>query len=364
MEKEASKGNRSNWIGYLQIAGIVGIIAIAIYFARAPEQVVIVENGTTREKQSPIVTVMQPESQSYNFRLNTTGTINLKERVTITSEVKGRVIWVSPKFEPGSTIEANEVFIKIDPRVYALEMEGAEYELAVHEIELEKQKSLGVDFGRQEALRNQASVQLDLARLQLAKTELSLPFSFRVISSSVEIGELAGTAETTGITSILGLAYRPDSIRVDVPIEMQDILTLDPIIGLSANVRTTTEELSGVVTGISSIVAPKSRLATVYIKFDSELNHSDYPLPNTFVEVEIIGPTEDNVFLLPERSEKSLGQVWLVRNGQLESFKPQILARNNGLLVVKSFDAGDGIVIDIPANTHDGMTVTSIPVGN
>jgi len=139
---------------------------------------------------------------------------------------------------------------------------------------------------------------------------------------------------------------------------------LDPIVGRTANVMTSTEELGGVITGLGSIVAPKSRLATVYIKFDSELNPSEYPLPNSFVEVEIIGPTEQNVFLLPERSEKSLGQVWLVRNGQLESFEPQILARNNGILVVKAFDTGDGIAIDIPANMHDGMTVTAVPVGS
>ena len=364
MEKEDTKDDRGNWIGYLQIAVIVGIIAIAIYFARAPEQVAIDENGTLGEKQPPIVTIMQPESQNYNFQLDTTGSITLKERVTITSEVKGRVVWVSSKFEPGGTIEANEVFIKIDPRVYELEVEEAAYKLAVHEIELEKQKSLGADVDRLEALRNQASVQLDLARLQLTKTELSLPYNFKVISSSVEIGELAGTAETTGTASILGLAYRPDSIRVDVPIEMQDIQTLDPIVGRTANVMTSTEELGGVITGLGSIVAPKSRLATVYIKFDSELNPSEYPLPNSFVEVEIIGPTEQNVFLLPERSEKSLGQVWLVRNGQLESFEPQILARNNGMLVVKAFDTGDGIAIDIPANMHDGMTVTAVPVGS
>ena len=364
MEKEDTKDERGNWIGYLQIAVIVGIIAIAIYFARAPEQVAIDENGTLGEKLSPIVTIMKPESQSYNFRLETTGSITLKERVTIASEVKGRVVWVSSKFEPSGTIEANEVFIKIDPRVYELEVEEAAYELAVHEIELEKQKSLGADVDRFEALRNQASTRLDLARLQLSKTELSLPYSFRVISSSVEVGELAGTAETTGTASILGLAYRPDSIRVDVPIEMQDIQTLDPIIGRSVKVMTASDELSGVVTGISSILAPKSRLATAYIKFDSELNPSEFPLPNSFVEIEISGPTEQNVFLLPEISEKSLGQIWLVRNGQLESFEPQILARNNGMLVVKVFDVGDGIAIDIPANVHDGMTVTAVPIGN
>lgn len=364
MEKEDTKDDRGNWIGYLQIAVIVGIIAVAIYFARAPEQVAIDENRTLGERQSPVVTVLQPESQSYNFRLDTTGTITLKERITITSEVKGRVVWISSKFEPGGTIEANEVFIKIDPRVYELETEEAASELALHEIELEKQKNLGADVDRLEVLRNQARIRLDLARLQLSKTELSLPYSFRVISSSVEIGELAGTAETTGTASILGLAYRPDSIRVDVPIEIQDIQTLDPIIGRTANVMTSTEELSGVVSGLGSIVAPKSRLATVYIKFDSELNPSKYPLPNSFVEVEIIGPTEENVFLLPERSEKSLGQVRLVRNGQLESFEPQILARDNGILVVRAFDAGAGIAIDIPANTHDGMTVTTVPVGN
>ena len=363
MAQKNKNGSLGHWKGYLQIAVVIGILVVALYFARAPEQIAIVEYGDLGDKQPPVVTVMLPETTSYNHRLNTTGSIILKERVSIISEVTGRVIWVSPYFEPGGTIEANEVFIEIDPTEYKLEVEAATQELAIHEITLEKQKALGEDVDYHEALRSKASSRLDLAKLKLAKTKLSLPYSFRVISSSVEVGVLAGTAEITGNVSVMGLVYRPESIRVGIPIEIHDIQALDPIVGRSAKVETVYDEFNAVVTGKSNIVAPKSKLATIFMKFDSELDPSEYPLPNTFVEVEIDGPVVSNVYLLPESSERKLGQIWIVRNGQLESFKPEILTRKNGMLVVKAFDSGDGIAIELPANTHEGQAVTILPVG-
>ena len=40
---------------------------------------------------------------------------NSMTTATVVSEVVGRVVRVSPKFEPGGSMEANEVFIQVDP---------------------------------------------------------------------------------------------------------------------------------------------------------------------------------------------------------------------------------------------------------
>ena len=356
---------RKNWKGYLQVVAIIAIIAIALYLARAPDQIEIVDTGPLDDKQlNPVVSVIEPQKTNYNIRLNLTGSVTLKERVTILTELTGRVVWVSPNFEPGGTIDSNEVFIKLDPAEYELAVEEANYDLVAKEIAVEKNKALGEDVSHLEALSSKARVRLQLAKLQLAKTELSLPYEFRVISSSIEVGELAGTAETTGTSSVLGLVYRPESIVVDVPIDIKDVHSLKPIIGRTAIVKTNVGEFNAIVAGMGSIVTPRTRLGSLYLNFDSELDWSEYPLPNTFAEVAIEGPIVENVYVLPEVSEYMLGHVWIVRNGTLMSFAPEIVARDNGYLVVRAFDAGDGIVIDSPANSTDGMTVSTVQIEN
>ena len=96
-------------------------VAVAVYFARAPERVERVDRAAlASEDRKPVVSVVRPEPTEQALTLSLTGSVKLKERATVMSEVAGRVVWVSPKFEPGGSIAANEVFIRIDPEEYEL----------------------------------------------------------------------------------------------------------------------------------------------------------------------------------------------------------------------------------------------------
>ena len=213
----------------------------------------------------------------------------------------------------------------------------------------------------QAAVIEKAQVALELAELQLERTEISLPYRFRVITSSAEVGELAGTVETTGRASVLGLVYRPESIRLDVPADPRDIEFLQPVVGRSAEVRANSNSFKATVTGKSSVVAPKSRLASLFLKFDAELVADEYPLPNTFVEIAIAGPSHENVYVLPEASERPYGHVWIVRGGLLESHETEVLGRTGDDLVVRAFDLGDGIVVGPLPNARQGLAVSAVP---
>ena len=192
MTQDSDRQAGGNWKGYLQIAAIAVVIIAAVYFARAPGQIEITGDPEQAD-QKPVVHVLQPELTSQAIDLQLTGSVGLKDRVTVSSEVVGRVAWVSPMFEPGGTIKANEVFIRIDP---------AEYELRVREAMIQQQLAEeamqlpGRPQSISQNLLELAEVTMELAELQLSRTEISLPYPIRVISSSVEVGEVAGPADT------------------------------------------------------------------------------------------------------------------------------------------------------------------------
>ncbi len=350
---------RPQWLGYLQLAVILAVIAVALYLARAPHQVERIDRSAPQaQERRPVVSVFEPRPTEQALTLRLTGSVVLKERATVVSEVVGRVVWVSPRFEPGGTIEANEVFIRIDPEEYELRAEAARLDVALLEQDVRDMEVRNEDTARTALKLEKARVELRLAELQVRRTNISLPFDVRVIASSVEVGELAGPAEKVGKAAVLGRVFRPESIRVAVPIEQQDLGHLAPVVGRTAEVRTSTGTFSAHVVGVSSVVAAKSRLASIFLDFSDDLTPDTLPLPHTFAEIVIAGPELEGVYVLPESAAQSNDRVWIVRDDALISVEPRTLGRIDRGWVVEAFDAGDGVVLGTLPGAREGLAVT------
>ena len=361
MPQEGAGPDKPKWYGYLQLVVILGAIAVVLYLARAPERVERVDRSALAgEERRPVVNVVRPEPTEQALTLKLTGSVRLKERATVMSEAVGRVAWVSPNFEPGGSIGADEVFIRIDPEEYELRVEEASLEVAGLEHEISEKKARNEDTTGTALKLEKARVALRLAELQLRRTEISLPFDARVVSSRAEVGELAGPAEKVGKAAVLGVVYRPESIRVTAPIEQWDLKHLLPVVGRSALVRTRTGVYRAEVAAVSSVVAPKSQLASVFLEFSDDLPAESRPLPRTFVEVSIEGPVHRDVYVLPEAAAQANDRVWVVRDGELTSVEPRMLGRVDGGWVVEAFDAGDGIVVGTLPGAREGLAVTTV----
>ena len=308
--------------------------------------------------------------------------MNLEEKATIASEVVGRVVWVSPNFSNGGSIPADETFIRIDPTRFEIEVEAAA--MAVQEAEArvwverargeENVRAFGLanpgsgvsDWVRRlpkiaeaEAELKKAQAELQLAELRLERTEISLPYDSLVMNSDVEVGELVGPVDLTGPTR-LGTVYRPEALQVDAPIEPSDLKHLHPVIGRAARVVGQTGTWRARVVRVSSVVAPRSRLASVFLDFSRAASRHPLPAPGTFVEVKIDGPTYQNVFVLPEASSQERDRVWIVRGGKLSSFEPETVGRTGEGWVVKAFDAAQGVVVGTLPRAQQGLAVTVV----
>ena len=122
---------RPKWTGYVQLIVIVAAIAVALYFARAPSQVEREPvSDLSFEQVKPTVTALKPTATEHALSVDVTGGVTLVGKARITSEVAGRVVWISPTFRNGGSIAANEPFIKIDPTEYELGVEAAEMAVA------------------------------------------------------------------------------------------------------------------------------------------------------------------------------------------------------------------------------------------
>ena len=103
------------------------------------------------------------------------------------------------------------------------------------------------------------------------------------------------------------------------------------------------------VVRVSSVVAPKTRLASLFLKFAEHHAPEFLPRPGTFAEIEIDGPSYKDVYVLPESVLQEHYSVWVVEDGVLKSFVPQTLGHTGDGWVVEVFDAGDGLVVGTAA---------------
>lgn len=364
MPQDATNPDRSSgkprWLGFAQIALILLVVAGALYFARAPSRVErqLVSGSTPTQ---PVVNVVKPAATEHVVQVDLTGTVTLERKVTVVSEVVGRVVWVSPDFANGGSIPANEIFVRVDPTKFQLEVQAAKMAVAEAE-DAVLNGVLRLNRARAEAQLGQARSALALAELQLARTEISLPFASRVVSSDLEVGDLVGPPEAVGRLSKLGVVYRPDALQVRVPIAMDDLADLAPAIGRAVKVRTVAGTYDATVARVSSVVAPKTRLAAVFLKFADSAARQSLPVPGTFAQARIFGPKRDNVYVLPEAAARERNSLWVVRDGALRSFAPETVGRTTGQWIVEAFDAGDGVVVSTLSGSREGLKVTARPV--
>ena len=332
------------------------------------------------DQAKPTVSVIQPAPTEQALRVDLTGGITLHGKVNVTSEVGGRVAWVSPNFRNGGSIAANETFIRIDPSEYGLELETAAAEVAAADarVRIEKAKAeesldsyarenpgadipewvhRGPHVAKAEAGLLKARAEMKRAQLRLDRTEISLPFDVRVATADIEIGQFVGPAELVGRASSLGSVYRTDALQVRAPIEQGSLANLAPAIGRSATVLAASGTFDAVVERTSAIIGPKSRLAALFLKFAEDHPAETLPLPGSFVEVSITGPVLDNVLVLPESAMQERGSVWVVVDGALKAVTPRVLGHADGRVVVEAFDVGTGIVVGSLRGAREGLAV-------
>ena len=361
-------GERPRWLGYVQLVLIVAAVAVALWFARAPERVQRgVVSDLTDEKAKPAVSVIRPAPVTQSLTVELTGSVRMERRTRIASEVVGRVVFVSPNFANGGSIAANETFIRVDPAGFELEVEAAEQALREAEIRMEMERARGEEdaksFELAEASATKARIALEQARLQLERTSISLPYEVRVVRSDVAVGELVGPAELVGPSSRLGVVYPPGALEVDAPVETKDLEHLAPVIGRSAEIHAGGRTWPAEVVRVSSVVAPKTRLASLFLRFEEGSPPDPLPLPGTFVEVAITGPSHENVYVLPESVVQERGSVWVVDGGMLRSFVPRALGRTGDGWVVEAFDAGEGVVVGALPGARAGLAVVATDAG-
>jgi len=197
-----------------------------------------------------------------------------------------------------------------------------------------------------------AVARLATAELSLQRVAFSLPFSGRIVETSVELGQRLTANQT------YGQAYAIENVEISVPLDAEIIEMLDPVVGRRAMVQTTgrrsARTFPAIVSRVDAELDEGSRLGRVILAFEKAAN----VIPGTFVNVEITGPLVEGAFVIPEQAMPEAQVCWIVKEGRLQRRSLDFLGlTETGDLIVDPFDTGDGIVISPLSQPVDSMPV-------
>ncbi len=365
-------GWKSRLVGLVQISLVVVVVGSAVMFARAPSAEDAAKPAFTRkaEAETRLVSVIRPEPALRSVNIEATGNITVRNYVSMTPEVSGKIVTLAPALRSGGVFSAGEVLLEIDATDFrlALAQARAEVDSARASLELQQAESQAAisnyrllhaneevpplvaklpQIERAKAQLAAAEARLDIAQTDLQRTRFSLPFSGKVVATSAEVGQLLTRGQN------FGRAFAMDAVEAAVPITLEDLARLEPVVGRKATLTVQGRDIVARVERVAAELEQRTRFSKLYLSLDDQLSLA----PGTFVNVSIDGPELANTLTIPTAAEQGDGILWVVDNGELRQYTPVVRGFNRQGYIVDAFDFGEGIVTGAVPGGREGLKV-------
>ncbi len=282
----------------------------------------------------------------FQIVVRTQGIVRAHNEAALTSQVPGKVTWISPDLDAGAFFTEGEVLVELDDADFKTSVVAAEADLARAEAALAQEQARGKqarlnweDLGYdeepnelvlrlpqlREAEANVSAAQASLERAQrdLDRTKVRAPFTGRVLERTVALGQALGNG------TALATIYGTDFVEVRLPIAAGDLawLTLpegaaqDPVPVTLSDTLTGAEGLTweGSIVSTEGALDEESRelfaIARVYDPFELKKAPAERGAPLRVgqpVSAAIEGKVLESVFAVPRDAVPRLNTFFMV----------------------------------------------------
>jgi len=368
---------------------LIAVLLAFVLFASRPqlEPQVAVKPLTT-------VRIITAEPVNVHMTVKSQGTVQPRTEIELIPEVSGKVVWISPSLVSGGHFHQGDPLLHIDAHDYRNTLGSAEALLKRAEADLEyaryeyqrlselesrdlASRSRAEETQRAyrvaEATLKEARISFQRAALDVQRTQLAAPFSGRVRSEQVDMGQFVSRGKS------VATLYGTDVVEIRLPIADQQMAFLDttlinqgvmdsgeaPSVRLTAEFAGKVQEWSGKLIRTEGEIDARSRMVFMVAQVENSENAGGPPLPvGLFAEAEIQGLLAENVYVLPRsamRDEERL--LVLDRDNRLRFRHVELLRIEHERVVIKSgLEPGERVCISPLQMVVDGMKV--IPVGS
>lgn len=377
---------------YIKLAPLL-VIAFFIVIA-----LILIQSRPTAQRATKpptalvAVETMHLKPQAYTVHIQSYGLVRAKVQTQLTSQVGGKVVFVSDSLRDGSYFNKDELLISLEKADYEVALTAAEANYLQAEQALIEQEALAQqaleDWKRSgrtsspaplvlrqpqvaaaKAQLKAAEAHLMGAKLDLSRTNIRAPYNGRVMSKTVDFGNII--SPNTPLADI----YSSGAVEIKLPIRNTDI----PLIELPNNTHnnkkpwvkltsTVADEITwqGHIVRSSSVVDANSRQLYVVAEVHTPsakpgtLHHAPLqPLRvNQYVSAKIEGKTLDNTIVIPNKTIYQGSYVYLYQQGEVIRQPVQLLWQNEREAIIKEgLQAGDQLVVTPLGQVASGTKV-------
>lgn len=335
-----------------------------------------------------LVDVISVAPQDYQITVNSYGTVQPRTQSMLVAQVSGQIVTVNPDFRAGGFFNQGDVLITIDPRDYEADVKIAEASLMdalqAEAQEVARAEQAKIDWQRLgqpgdapsdlvlrkpqlEAARARASsarAALTKARLDLERTKVIAPFSGRILSQRVDLGQVVNTGTQ------LAELYATDYVEIRLPIRNVDLAFVELPEGQAteppmAKVKSKLGgeiEWQGRVIRTEGAIDQNARQLHVVAQIDNPFgtdNPVERPLKiGEYITAEIAGRTVKDALVIPSETIYQNKYVYIVQDNLLQRRDVEIAWQNGrDALVIAGVVPNDKLV-----TTPLGQVTSGTPV--
>ncbi|MEM0514861.1 efflux RND transporter periplasmic adaptor subunit [Pseudoalteromonas sp. YIC-827] len=344
-----------------------------------------------KAKVNVAVKTLTPEN--YQVMIDSFGTVKPRTQSMLVAQASGQIIEISEQFREGGFFEKGDVLLQLDDRDHRAEVKSAQAALLTAEQSLLEEQARGrqaiTDWERlgngeqasslvlrkpqlaaAEASVLSAQATLEKAKLDLERTKITAPYAGRVLSRSVDLGQVVSN------NMELANIYAIDRVEIRLPIKNKDL----PFIKLPEQFRDGAKNSAGSLVNFSSDLVGKQQWQGQVIRTEGAIDESaqqlyvvaqindpyqatssnQYPIKiGQYIKAQITGQTIENAIVIPNSAIYQGTYVYVEEQGVLRRKNISLAWQNaNHAMVAEGLSAGDHLVITPLGQVSSGTQVT------
>jgi RND family efflux transporter MFP subunit len=351
------------------------------------------QRGFAPKAAKIVVETLRLELQQYQVQVDSYGVVKPRTQSMLVAQVSGQITAISAQFREGGFFNQGEVLVQIDNRDHLADVKTAQANILTAQqnlLEEEARAQQAITDWQRLGNGQQASIlvlrkpQLEAAKakvlsaqaafekaqLNLERTQVKAPYAGRILSKSVDIGQVVGN------NSQLAEIYATDKVEIRLPIRNKDLDLVD----LPEQFRDVgTIELGSKVIFQSDLVGQQSWLGNLVrtegaidanaqqLYVVAQINDpykatstNKYPIKiGQYVKAQIAGRALQNVLVVPNSTIYQGSYVYIVENGVLKRKDVELRWQNSQQsIIAKGLEAGEQLVLTPLGQVSSGTPVS------
>ena len=366
----------------------IGIVTALSAAKPAPEK---------KEESQRLVSLYVDEvtSDEVTISVQAQGDVRPKTEIDLIPQVSGRIVGISDSFAEGAEFGPGETLIKIDDTNYKLAVIRAEARVAEAQVAVQRElanakikeehwldkrnsgEPTPYALNKPQVMEAEskllaAEADLKEARLNVARTEINVPFLGRVREKSVGIGQYV-TAGTH-----LGRVFSTDIVEIRLSLTDAQLAELNlpmgfmadafnaPVVQFSARVGNREHSWTGRIVRTHASVDQQTRLIYAIAEVEDPYGlGSDNGAPlavGMFVHADIAGVNSQSAMVLPRLALRNTNKVYVINDkNRLEIRTVEVISTSEDIVLVSTgVEVGDKVVTSTIPAAVDGMEVRAI----